>query len=222
MKTRYDARVKPLTFVAGDFAYYYNPRRRRGRYHKWARLCILCRIECKINEVLYLIRVKPRGRTSVVHVDRLKVFQGEVPAHWKDSVVQGGENQAGPRDREADSEAVQSTVRSRLTAEVDSNQCQGSSSHPAVTGQQNDKFRLRHSNRQPRGLATLVAHLEPASDKPAGHAAESGGRCQQPNSTYAAPKSAPYRLRSPGQRSLPARFRYIQTASFEANEHLTM
>ena len=227
MKTRYDARVKPLTFVAGDFAYYYNPRRSRGRYHKWARLCILCRVERKINEVLYLIRVKPRGRTSVVHVDRLKVFQGEVPAHWKDSVAQGGDNQAGPHDREADreanSEAVQSTVRPHLTAEMDSNQCQGSSSHhPAETGRPNDKFRLRHPNRQSRELVTPAAHLGSASDKPAGHTAESGGRCQQPNSTCAAPQPAPYRLRSPAQRSLPARFRYIQTASFEANEHITM
>jgi hypothetical protein len=206
MKIRYDARVKPLTLEAGDFAHFYYPRRRRGRYHKWARLCILCRVERKINDVLYLIRIKPKGRTSVVHVDRLKVFQGEVPALWKDSIIESGERQAEPHDREAvGREAVQSTVRPCPTAEVDSNQYQGSSSHSADTGQQDNK-----------------ARLEPVSDKPAGHASAGEGRCQKPNSLRATPQSPPYKLRSPPQRSLPARFRCIQTANFETNGRITM
>ena len=133
--------------------------------------------------MFYLIRVKPKGRTSFVHIDRLKVFQGDVPAHWKDSVIESEEHKAGPNNREA------AAVRPHLSAEVDSKKYQESSSHSAGTGQQNNK-----------------ARLEPASDKLAGHAAACERRRQQANSWRATPQQAPYRLRSPTQRSLPARF----------------
>ena len=110
------------------------PRRRRGRNQKWARLCKLCRVERKINEVLYLIRIQPQGRTSVVHVDRMKAFQGELPAPWKDSAAQGRNSHYGPHGREADNEAVQVTVRPRLTVELRSNDSQELSNQPAEAG----------------------------------------------------------------------------------------
>ena len=86
IKKRYDARVRPLAFQPGDLAFYYCPRRRMGRNHKWARLCQICRVERALNDVNYLVRLKPRGKTLVVHIDRLKVFQGEVPSVWEADV----------------------------------------------------------------------------------------------------------------------------------------
>jgi hypothetical protein len=165
MKKRYDARVKLLTFIARDFAYYYNPRRRRGRNQKLARLCKLCRVERKINEVLYLIQLQPKGRTTVVHVDRMKVFQGELPAPWKNSIAQGDNNQSGSNDLEA----VQSTVRPRLTVELNSNQSQGSAVQPVKPGQQEKEFRLHHNNRQPRMAAIPVTNLGLVEGGPEGH-----------------------------------------------------
>jgi len=88
---------------------------------------------------------------------------------------------------------------------VDSKQYQGSSSHSAGTVQQNN-----------------TARVEPASDKPWGRAAASERRRQQPNSLRVTPPPAPYRLRSPAQRSVPAHFRYIQTANFETYGRITM
>jgi len=108
MKTRYDARVKPLTFEAGDFAHFHNPRQRRGQYHQWARLCILSRVERKINNVLYLIRFKLNGRTFIVQVDRLKKFQGEVQRIGK---FQSMDVQSSKLDLTIVNQTVRETVR---------------------------------------------------------------------------------------------------------------
>ena len=35
MKKTYDSKIKPKTFEAGQFVYYYYPRHRSNRYHKW-------------------------------------------------------------------------------------------------------------------------------------------------------------------------------------------
>ena len=92
MKRRYDSRVKSLQFQPGDFVWYYCPRRKQGRYQKWRRLCTIYRVEERLNDVLYRLKVSPRSRALVAHIDRLRAFEGESPAVW-DKVLPHGRSE---------------------------------------------------------------------------------------------------------------------------------
>ena len=83
MKTRYDAKVHSVRLQSGDYALYYCPRRKVGRYQKWRRLCVICRVENRINDVLYGIRTSPRARLILAHIDRLRKYDGDLPEVWK-------------------------------------------------------------------------------------------------------------------------------------------
>jgi predicted aspartyl protease len=108
MKKRYDARVKPLILEPGQFAYYYCPRRQKGRNQKWRRLCQICYIERRFNDVLYSVRLTPRSKPIVVHVDRLVKWEGDVPWQWKQRVAQ---DHSSARDGTVASPAGQSERR---------------------------------------------------------------------------------------------------------------
>jgi transposase InsO family protein len=56
MKTRYNGRVHAFQLEPGDFVLYYCPRRKAGRYQIWRRLCTICRMEIRFNDVLYSVR----------------------------------------------------------------------------------------------------------------------------------------------------------------------
>ena len=86
MKKRYDARVKTIQLESGSFAFYYCPRRRIGRYQKWTRLCQVCRIVQRFNDVTYSIQLTPRSKPFIAHIDRLRPFEGELPAIWRTEV----------------------------------------------------------------------------------------------------------------------------------------
>jgi hypothetical protein len=92
MKKRYDGRVKCMQFQPGDFVWYYCPRRKQGRYQKWRRLCTIYRVEERLNDVLYRLKVSPRSRPLVAHIDRLRAFEGEPPAVW-DKVLPHGRSE---------------------------------------------------------------------------------------------------------------------------------
>jgi hypothetical protein len=92
MKKRYDGRVKCIQFQPGDFVWYYCPRRKQGRYQKWRRLCTIYRVEERLNDVLYRLKVSPRSRSLVAHIDRLRAFEGEPPAVW-DKVLPHGRSE---------------------------------------------------------------------------------------------------------------------------------
>jgi hypothetical protein len=72
MKKRYDARVKTIQLEPERFAFYYCPRRKMGRYQKWSRLCQVCRIVRRFNDVTYSIQLTPRSKPFIAHVDRLR------------------------------------------------------------------------------------------------------------------------------------------------------
>src|SRR5271157_5017157 len=83
-KRRYDARVKALSFVPGDFVYFYCPRWKPKRNHKWQLMTSGPHlVEKKINLVNYVIRMTPKGATRVVNVDRIVMCKNEVSADWK-------------------------------------------------------------------------------------------------------------------------------------------
>jgi predicted aspartyl protease len=83
MKTRYDAKVHTFQLQPGEFALYYCPRRKQGRYQKWRRLCTICKVENRKNDVLYSIRTSPRAKLILAHIDRLRRYESDVPNMWK-------------------------------------------------------------------------------------------------------------------------------------------
>jgi hypothetical protein len=83
MKIRYDAKVHGFRLSPGEYVLYYCPRRKLGRYQKWRRLCSVCRVEARFNDVLYSIRTSPRAKPILAHIDRLRRYEGDVPEAWK-------------------------------------------------------------------------------------------------------------------------------------------
>jgi transposase InsO family protein len=83
MKQRYDAKVHEKKFAVGDFVWYYCPRRKRGRFHKWSRLCEIHRVDAVKDAVNYVIRRTPKSKSVVVHVDRLRKCEADTPHCWQ-------------------------------------------------------------------------------------------------------------------------------------------
>jgi len=84
MKRYYNVGVKPRTFRVNDFVYYYYPRKYVGRTPKWTRVYDgIYRVEKVINDAVYIIRKSPNSRHITANVDKLKLFQGEVPIYWR-------------------------------------------------------------------------------------------------------------------------------------------
>ena len=83
-KTRYDSRVKETKFKEGDLVWYFCPRRKLRRNRKWQLMTTGPHLVTKrINLVNYVVKLAPRGRSLIVHVDRLRHYEGETPAMWK-------------------------------------------------------------------------------------------------------------------------------------------
>jgi hypothetical protein len=86
MKTRYDSKVKALQLEPDDLVFYYCPRRKIGKYQKWRRFCTLGMVMKRFNDVLYSVKLSPRSSPVIVHVDRLRHFEGETPEQWKSAM----------------------------------------------------------------------------------------------------------------------------------------
>ena len=84
MKKAYDAHVRPKTFTAGQLVYYYYPRARKNKYHKWQSNYLgVYKILKVLNSTNCVVQRTPRSRAFVAHFDRLKEYHGEVPTVWK-------------------------------------------------------------------------------------------------------------------------------------------
>jgi hypothetical protein len=83
MKTQYDAKVRTFQLSPGDFVFYYGPRRQLDRYQKWRRLCSIFKVENRFNDVLYSVRTSPRAKPILAHIDRLRMYDGDLPDVWK-------------------------------------------------------------------------------------------------------------------------------------------
>ncbi|XP_055909545.1 uncharacterized protein LOC129944228 [Eupeodes corollae] len=76
MKTRYDIKKLPIHFLAGEEAWFYNPKRRRGISPKLqSDLESPIRIISPLSELVYRIQCKGSKKTRVIHVDRLAPFK---------------------------------------------------------------------------------------------------------------------------------------------------
>lgn len=83
MKQRYNSKVHAFQLEPGQMVLYYCPRRKRSQYQKWRRLCRVCQVVARFNDVLYSIRLTPKSKPVIVHIDRLRKFQGDTPDIWK-------------------------------------------------------------------------------------------------------------------------------------------
>ena len=76
-KRCYDMHGKGQDFQAGDLAWVYGPKRVRGRCpkldSKWVGPCYVAE---RVGEVVYRVRLAPRGRTVVLHRDRMAPYRG--------------------------------------------------------------------------------------------------------------------------------------------------
>ena len=108
----YDIRVKPAKYKVGQWVYYYNPRRFKGRQDKWSRkytgpFCVV-QVLGPVNVKLQLTR---RSKPFICHIDKVKLYHGDAPKGWLDTNVQSevaelvestGEEVEVSEDREGD------------------------------------------------------------------------------------------------------------------------
>ena len=82
-KDYYDLRVKQTTYEVGQWVYLYVPRRRQGLSYKWQRLYTGPHLIVeKMGPVNYRIQQNRRAKSQIVHVDKIKLARGTVPASW--------------------------------------------------------------------------------------------------------------------------------------------
>jgi transposase InsO family protein len=94
MKKAYDAHVRQKTFNLGQLVYYYYPRARKSKYHKWQLNYLgVYKIIKVLNSTNCIIQRTPKSKAFVAHFDKLKPYLGDIPAIW-----QGHKLPEGPLD----------------------------------------------------------------------------------------------------------------------------
>jgi len=82
-KRHYDLRVKRNCYEIGEWVLYCNPRHFRGREYKWSRKFSGAFL---VIDVLPPVNLKlqrsPSAKPFIVHYDRVKSWEGEVPKLW--------------------------------------------------------------------------------------------------------------------------------------------
>ena len=80
----YDLRVKPRRYQVGDWVYYFNPRRFKGKQEKWMRKYTGPYLVEKVTgEVNVIIRKNRNAKPMCVHIDKLKPYTAEdTPSSW--------------------------------------------------------------------------------------------------------------------------------------------
>jgi hypothetical protein len=82
-KKYYDLKVNSTTYQKNDWVWYYYPRRYSGKSPKWQRHYTgpFLVIE-KLGPVNYIIQKSLKADPIIVHVDKLKAYEGETPSNW--------------------------------------------------------------------------------------------------------------------------------------------
>ena len=88
-KRYYDIRVKPAKYKVGQWVYYFNPRRFKGRQDKCSRkytgpFCVI-RVLGPVNVELQLNK---RSKPFICHIDKVKTYFGELPKCWLNGNVE--------------------------------------------------------------------------------------------------------------------------------------
>ena len=86
-KRYYDAKVKTTRFELKQLVWVYYPRNRKGRYPKWSSYYVgSCLVDRRINNVNYVVWRVPKAKPWVIHVDKMKLHEGEVPSYWREEL----------------------------------------------------------------------------------------------------------------------------------------
>ena len=82
-KRNYDRRTCYGGIKEGTFVWLHNPRRKRGLTtklcHPWDGPFLVIK---RLSDVIFRIQERPHGKLQVVHVDRLKLYEGQVKSSW--------------------------------------------------------------------------------------------------------------------------------------------
>jgi len=82
-KRYYDIGVKPSRFEAGQWVWYFNPRKLQGKQMKWTQQYEGPYLILDIpTSVIAKIQQSSRTKPKVIHIDKLKKFEGEAPKVW--------------------------------------------------------------------------------------------------------------------------------------------
>jgi len=83
-KRQYDIRVRPAKFKLGDWVWYFNPRRVRGKQEKWRRKFTGPFLVVKvIGTTNVVLQKSKKARPFCTHVDKVKLYDAEeYPASW--------------------------------------------------------------------------------------------------------------------------------------------
>jgi hypothetical protein len=88
-KQRFDVRVKEAHFAPGDLVWYFCPCTKPGLGRKWQSLTegpmMVIR---RVNAVNYANKRSPNAKPFIVHIDRIRVYKGEIPLKWKKAIKQ--------------------------------------------------------------------------------------------------------------------------------------
>jgi transposase InsO family protein len=92
-KAAYDLRVKGKEFSVGQWVWYYNPRKYRGRTPKWQRLYtgpfLIVR---ELPPSNFVIQRTKNAQPKVVHTDKLKAWGGDPLPSWLDKSANTGDD----------------------------------------------------------------------------------------------------------------------------------
>ena len=82
-KRYYDVRVKPNTYSVGDWVYYFNPRKFRGRQDKWERKYNGPYLVTQVpSSVTVCLQKNPKAKPFTVHIDKVKPYLRATPKSW--------------------------------------------------------------------------------------------------------------------------------------------
>ena len=164
MKTRYDAKVRSVKLEPGMLVLYYCPQRRRGTYQRWRRLCRIGRIEKRFNDVLYSIKLSPRSAPILVHIDRLRRYEGEPPEQWRNTRPADSDHSERPAESGLDRRPAD-TLRQRPSAAASPSEsnipCAEGVLQPDASGQHAWARYQESSDSQPQG--NTVTRDEPVT-----------------------------------------------------------
>ena len=94
-KRNYDHRAQVRQFNRGDPVWLYDPTRKKGRSPKlqrpWKGPYI---VTSRLDDLVYRIQMSPRAKSKVVHIDRLKAYQGDDAPNWMTDLNQREEPRA--------------------------------------------------------------------------------------------------------------------------------
>ena len=81
--------MKPAKYKVGQWVYYFNPRRFKGKQDKWSRkytgpFCVI-RVLGPVNVEL---KLNKKSKPFICHIDKVKPYFGQLPKCWLDANVE--------------------------------------------------------------------------------------------------------------------------------------